>query len=160
MRKLEPNTALQDSRPEGNLRPDDEIVIPQDDLYVITWETNFGEFPNSNAEVTISTRLDATDNSNSLEDDACPPDENCTDVDLLSTRPHDKEVFDLTKETWSERSNDRIDDQQSSGGSDTIVPEVSDDENDDMIVDNESTKGEKQNLRPNPIPNFTDEYEY
>ena len=99
LRKLEPNRALQDSRPEGNLRPDDEIVIPQDDLYVITWETNFGEFPNSNAEVTISTRLDATDNSNSLEDDACPPDENFTEVDLRSTRPHDKEVFDLTKET-------------------------------------------------------------
>ena len=40
------------------------------------------------------------------------------------------------------------------------MPEVSDDENDDMIVDNESPKVEKHNLRPNPIPNFTDEYEY
>ena len=43
LRKYEPNTVLQDNRPKGNLQPDDEIIIPQDDLYVITWETNFGE---------------------------------------------------------------------------------------------------------------------
>ena len=28
---------------EQRLEPDEEIVIPQDDLYTITWETNFGE---------------------------------------------------------------------------------------------------------------------
>ena len=39
--KNEPNTVLRDIRPEGNLQSDDEIIIPQDDLYVITWETNF-----------------------------------------------------------------------------------------------------------------------
>ena len=54
--------------------------------------------------------------------------------------------------------NDWIDDQESSGGSDTIVPEVLDDENDDMIVENESPRGGNYNLRPNPTPNFTDEY--
>ena len=31
LRKYEPNTVLEDIRPEGNLQPDDEIVIPQDD---------------------------------------------------------------------------------------------------------------------------------
>ena len=36
LRKYEPNTVLQDIKPEGNLHPDDEIIIPQDDLYVIT----------------------------------------------------------------------------------------------------------------------------
>ena len=41
MRKYESHTVLKDVRPEGNLHPDDEIIIPQDDLYVITWETNF-----------------------------------------------------------------------------------------------------------------------
>ena len=41
------------------------------------------------------------------------------------------------------------------GGSDTIVPEVLESENDDMIVKNESPRGGKYNLRPNP--NFTDE---
>ena len=72
LRKNEPNTVLQDSRPEGNLQQDDETVIPRDDLYVISWETNFGEFHNSNEEVTIPTLLDAEDNFNSLEDDASP----------------------------------------------------------------------------------------
>ena len=36
LRKYEPNTVLQDIRPEGNLQPDDEFIIPQDDLYFIT----------------------------------------------------------------------------------------------------------------------------
>ena len=47
-----------------------------------------------------------------------------------------------------------------SGGSDTIVPEVLESENDDMIVENESPRGIKYNVRPNPTPNFTDEYRY
>ena len=42
-------------------------------------------------------------------------------------------------------------------GSDTIVPEVLDD---DMIVENENPRGGKYNLRPNPTPNFTEEYRY
>ena len=50
LRKYEPNTVLQDIRPEGNLQLDGEIIIPQDDLYVITWETKFGEFPYSTEE--------------------------------------------------------------------------------------------------------------
>ena len=66
LRKYEPNTVLQDDRPEGNLQPDDEIIIPQDDLYVITWETNFGEFLNSVEKTTFPTNLDATDASNDL----------------------------------------------------------------------------------------------
>ena len=40
LRKHEPTFPLS----EGNLQPYEEIVIPQDDLYVITWETNFGDF--------------------------------------------------------------------------------------------------------------------
>ena len=36
LRKYEPKSVLRDERPEGNLQPDDEIFIPQDDLYVIT----------------------------------------------------------------------------------------------------------------------------
>ena len=52
------------------------------------------------------------------------------------------------------------DDKTSSGGSDTIVPEVLESENDDMIVENESPRGGKYNLRPNPTPNYTDEYRY
>ena len=37
LRKYEPNTDLQDVRLEENSQPDSEIVIPQDNLYGITW---------------------------------------------------------------------------------------------------------------------------
>ena len=182
LRKYEPNTVLEDVRPEGNLHPDDEIIIPQDDLYVITWETNFGEFPNITEENTIPTRREALDTSNdyvnevgALDEiftdvdirstgprqiDTRAPDEIFTDVDLGSTGPHENDDFDSLEKTRSERLKDTPVDQKAPGGSDTIVPEVLDDEIDDMIVENESPRGGKYNLRPNPTPNFTDEYKY
>ena len=160
LRKYEPNTDLRDIRPEGNLQQDDEIVTPQDDLYVITWETNFGEFPNSAEKATFPTNLDATDASNDLVDVDSSPGEVFTDVDLGSTGPHQNNDVDMTEQTCPDRLTDQTDDQQSSGGRDTIVPEVSDDENDDVIVDDKSPRGGRYNLRPNPTPNFTDEYRY
>ena len=146
LRKYEPNTALQDIRSEGNLQPD-EIIIPQDDLYVITWETNFGEFPNFSDTNAIPTRQDGLGNSSNLDSDTITQDEIFTDVDLTSTGPHhekgarapdnnltsedlespglqENDDFDTTQETCSDRLNEQNDDQQSSGRSDTIVPEV------------------------------------
>ena len=159
LRKYEPNTVLRDNRPEGNLQPDDEIIIPQDDLYVTTWETYFGEFPDSTEKTTNLTRLDTTDTSNGVVDDVRKSDEIFTDVILRSTEPQENEKFESPGKIHSESTNDELDDQQSSGGSDTIVPEVLDDET-DMIVENESPRGGKYNLRTNPTPNFTDEYRY
>ena len=160
LRKYEPNAVPEDVRPEGNLQPDDEIIIPQDDLYVITWETNFGEFPNFTEENTIPTRRDALDTSKDFASEDRAPDEIFPDVDIRSTRPQENDDFVSLDKTRSERIKDTFDDQKSPGGSDTIVPEVSDDKNDDMIVENESPKRGKYNLRPNPTPNFTDEYRY
>ena len=160
LREYEPNTDLQDIRPEGNLQQDNDIVIPQDDLFVITWETDFGEFPNSFNEDTIPTRHESTDTSSGAGHEATPPDNIFTDVDLRSTGLHDNDDVDMTEQTCPDRLNDQSDDQQSLGGRDTIVPEVSDDENDDVIVDNKSPRGGRYNLRPNPTPNFTDEYRY
>ena len=164
LRKYEPNTVLQDIRPEGNLQPDDEIVIPQDDLYVITWETNFGEFPNSADETTLPTSQVGPRHFNDPGNDVLVPDEILTDVDLRSTGPqengarapaeflndedlgstgpHQNNDLESLDKARSDRINDRLGDQQSSGGSDTIVPEVLDDET-DMIVENESPRGGK-----------------
>ena len=182
LRKYEPNTVLQDISPQGNLQPDDETIITQDDLYVITWDTNFREFPNSTEESTIPTCREALNTSNDYankarapdeiftdedvtsngpqQNEARAPDESSTDVDCRSTGPHENDEFAPLEKTRSERINDSISDQQSSGESDTIVPELLDDENDEMIVENESPRGGKYNLRPNPTPNFTDEYRY
>ena len=53
LRKYNPNTDLRDVRPEGNLQADDEIVIPQDDLYITSWETEIDDFqPYSNLKNT------------------------------------------------------------------------------------------------------------
>ena len=43
LKKFVPNQPLEDNFREQRLQPDEEIVIPQDDLYIITWETDFGE---------------------------------------------------------------------------------------------------------------------
>ena len=43
LKKFVPNQSLEDKFREQQLQPDEEIVIPQDDLYIITWETDFGE---------------------------------------------------------------------------------------------------------------------
>ena len=52
-------------------------------------------------------------------------------------------IFDSLEKTRSGRTNDQLDGQQSTGGSDTIVPEVLDDENDDASVENEILRGGK-----------------
>ena len=91
LRKFEPNTALQDTRPEGNLQLD-KIIIPQDDLYVITWETNFGDFPDSTEENSFPSCRETLDASNDHDNDARAPDKNFTDVDLRSTGPHENDA--------------------------------------------------------------------
>ena len=78
LRKYEPNTVLQDIRPEGNLQPDDGMVIPQDDLYVITWETEFGDFPTPS--------LQDKGSPDSAYDPSGHRDQILTNVDLKSTR--------------------------------------------------------------------------
>ena len=82
-----------------------------------------------------------------------------TTVDFRSTGPHENVCFDVTQKTSSDRLSEPPDDQQSSGASDTIVPDVLDDD-DDMIVENESPRAGQYNLRPNPTPNFADQYRY
>ena len=93
------------------MQPDDESIIPQDDLYVLTWETKFGDFPNSTKEITIPTLLDVTDTPNGVVDDATSPGENFTNVDLGPTGPHENDDFDLTEKTRLDRTDDQIDDQ-------------------------------------------------
>ena len=41
LKKFVPNALLEDKYDGKNLQPDNEIVIPQDDLYTISWEVDF-----------------------------------------------------------------------------------------------------------------------
>ena len=81
-------------------------------------------------------------------------------MDFRSAGPHENDDFVPLEKTPPERMNDKFDDQQSPGGGDTIVPEVLDDEKEDMVVENESPRGRKYKIRPNPTPTLTDEYRY
>ena len=105
------------------MQPDDEIFIPQDDLYVLAWEINPREFPNSTENNTTPTHTDAADASNNLGEEASTPGEIFTDVNLRSTGPHENGNFEPPKKILSESTNDWLDDHQLLGGSDTTVPE-------------------------------------
>ena len=43
LKKFVPNQLLEDRCRDERLQPDEEIIIPQDDLYITTWETIYGE---------------------------------------------------------------------------------------------------------------------
>ena len=72
LKKFVPKQPLQDNCREERLQQHKEIVIPQDDLYTTTWETNFGDqlatgdnehIPNSlpNGEQTVTSDTNSTE---------------------------------------------------------------------------------------------------
>ena len=182
---------------------DDEIIIPQDDLYIISWETEYDDFPpnsefknasdnpsmNSDQRDAIITDLDlrSTRHDQNTDDAATEQRRDQLDeLDLRSTRlQHDtnsdeseqlpeqstENASDTDLESTGQQSNTDLEPgtTTSEGGKpdfsnprerDIIVPDLSDRETDDSVVENESPRGGKYNLRPNPTPNFTDEYRY
>ena len=208
LRKYTPNTTPQDIRPEGNLQADDEIIIPQDDLYIISWETNFDDFPpnsenrtvtnelptNSDEQDAIITDLDLRSTRRQTNTDAAHADDTDSDsrsneineADLRSARrqtntgadnteqyprnAHNEDRQSARRQQSTESENDELTNQDfprdenseisTSGGNDTTVPDVLIEETDDCVVENESPRGGRYKLRPNPTPNFTDEYRY
>ena len=61
------NQPLEDNFQEQQLQLDEEIVIPQDDLYVITWETDFGEQLVTRGNETIPTSMPNGERPNAAE---------------------------------------------------------------------------------------------
>ena len=177
LRNYTPNTTLQDTRPEGNLQADDEIIIPQDDLYIISWETNFDDFPpnteqqttpkdyptHSDEQDAILTDLDLRSARRQTNTESDNPDQYARDLpneDRQSDRRQqstESENIDLTNQDSPMDTKSKI---STSVGNDTSVPDVIMEETDDYVLKNESPRGGKYNLRPNPTPNFTDEYRY
>ena len=86
--------------------------------------------------------------------------ENAADADHRSTGRQsttDLETDPATSRSTSEAGKSEF---SNSRGKDIIVPDLSEIETDDTVVENESPRGGKYNLRPNPTRNFTDEYRY
>ena len=107
-----------------------------------------------------SARVQQDTNSDESEQMPEQPDENIADTDLSSTRPQSFTDFEIDENTSKSPSDAGGSDFLSSRGKDLIVPDLSDNEGDEMVVENESPRGRKYNLRPHPTPNFTDEYRY
>ena len=216
LKKFLPNQPLEDNFLEQRHQPDEEIVIPQDDLYVITWETDFGEqlvtrgnepiptsLPNGERPSTAENTNDANENdvdyiitreglnndnavhsrngrlshdvttSNDVTEEASndepdwpneaglpkahethsPNTANDLKKDkIIPESPKDKEIFpyeNLRTETDEQNSPRR--------GDDIIVPEISEN---DARNESLSPRGGKYNLRPNPNPNYSEDYRY
>ena len=208
LKKFIPNQPLEDNFREQRLQPDEEIVIPQDDLYVITWETDFGgqltarehdpiptslpigerpsaAQPNSNDahenEVVyiitrddpnyddhtmqsrngrlnddVTTRNETSEAPRNEESDwpnpAVSPKSQKKSLPNTADRPENDEIF-------SERNSMNENDVQTSPkrGDDIIVPEISEN---DARNERLSPRGGKYNLRPNPNPNYSEDFRY
>ena len=208
LKKFVSNQPLENNFQEQQLQPDEEIVIPQDDLYIITWETNSGEQLITRGHDPIPTNLPNGEQPHAAEPSHSNVDEN--EADYIITRDetnyadhatrsrNDRLNYDVTKrneaseaasnsesdwpnpavypksqektlpdpdkrpendEILSERNLTNENDAQNSPkrGDDNIVPEISEN---DARNESLSPRGGKYNLRPNPNPNYSEDFRY
>ena len=208
LKKFVPNQPPEDNFREQRLQPDDEIIIPQDDLYVITWETNFGEQLDTRGSEPIPASLTNDQQPSTAEANASDATENEVDYvitsdesNLTDRASHSRDerlnddvterneptavtennksdwpnpaVFPKNQEnslpntadgpendeTFSERNSMNENNAQNSPkrGDDISVPEISEN---DARNESLSPRGGKYNLRPNPNPNYSEDFRY
>ena len=208
LKKFVPNQPLEDNFREQRLQPDDEIIIPQDDLYVITWETNFGEQLDTRGSEPIPTSLTNDEQQTTAEPNASDASENEVDyvitsdesnfTDRASHSRNERLIDDVTKRNKATEAirNDEFDwpnpavspktqeksvpktaeglkddanfpernlmnekdaENSPNRGDDIIVPEISQNEEGN---ENLSPRAGKYNLRPNPTPNYSEDFRY
>ena len=85
-KKFVPNQPLEDNFREQQLQPDEEIVIPQDDLYVITWETDFGEQLFTRGNEPIPTSVPSGEQPNAAQPNTSDAHENEVDYVITSDK--------------------------------------------------------------------------
>ena len=105
LKKFVPNQPLEDNFREQRLQPDEKIIIPQDDLYVITWETDFGEQFIAREHDPIPTSLPIGERPSAAQPNA--NDAHANEVDYIITR--DESNYD-DHSTWNRngRLNDDV----------------------------------------------------
>ena len=99
-----------------------------------TWETNFGDLQADHRNETYDQNNERTTNSSDDTEAVEQPDQILTDVDLRSTGRPATDEFSPNPISQEDDAQSFHDDKTSSAGSNTIVPEVLESENDDMIV--------------------------
>ena len=112
------------------------------------------------------TDAESTNTDNDVTDEESASNESCSerttrnDVTEKQMRPRENNSGDEFNriENESDVTNDLKDSENvSNTGADITVPGISENGNSN---ENSSPRGGKYNLRPNPTPNFTDEYRY
>ena len=98
-----PNQPLEDNFREQQLQPDEELVIPQDDLYVITWETDFGEQLVTRGTEPIPTSIPNGERPSAPQSKSDDAHEN--EVDYIITRDESNHA-DRAEHNRNERLND------------------------------------------------------
>ena len=183
LKKFVPNAPLEDKYEGEKLQPDNEIVIPQDDLYSISWEVDF-EYdlfePRKEDWTDVATRrpTDTEDSSVDhyvIENERSSASENesrserineddVTENEIWPTKKNNSDESSPLNETPYEDDNEndvtndfKNTENVSNRGADITVPGISEKES---FEENFSPRGGRYNLRPNPNPNFTDEYRY
>ena len=208
LKKFVPNQQLGGIFREQQLQPDEEIVIPQDDLYIITWETDFGKQLITRGHDPIPTSLPNGEQPNAAEPSHSDVDENEADYiitsdetnyadhaarsrnerlnDDVTKRNEASEATSNEESDWpnpavypenpekplpntderlkkdgkfSKRKSMNENDVQNSPnrGDDSTVPEISEN---DARNESLSPRGGKHNLRPNPNPNYSEDFRY
>ena len=88
LKSFVPNQPLQDNFQPERLQQDEEIVIPQDDLYMITWETNFGEQLPTRGSEPIPTSLPNCERPITTEANTSDANENEADYVITTDSPN------------------------------------------------------------------------
>ena len=88
LKKFVPNQPLLDNFQQERLQQDEEIVIPQDDLYKITWETNFGEQLATRGNEPIRTSLPNAERPITTESNTNDANENEADSIITTDSPN------------------------------------------------------------------------
>ena len=183
LKKFVPNAPLEDKYDVEKLQPDNEIVIPQDDLYTISWEVNFEyelfeprkddwtdvapRWPTDAEDGSLDHYVIEDEHSHASENESRSERTNEDDVTENETRTQSRNSRDVSSPlddttNGTQNENDVTNDLQDAGnvsnrGADFTVPGISEKENSEEHF---SPRGRRYNLRPNPNPNFTDEYRY
>ena len=168
---------------EEKLQSDEEIVIPQDDLYTISWEVDLDydlfetrkvdwpdtatRPPNDAVSGEVDCYVTEDERSSTNNDECSSSEKNENDVIENEIRPRSASSQDAPSplnesSIGTENENDVTNDLEnteitSNGGADFTVPGISENGKNE---ENSSPRGGKYNLRPNPNPNFCDEYRY
>ena len=89
LKKYVPNQSLEDNFRDERLQPYEEIVIPQDDSYTISWETNFGDQLATRGNEAIPTSLPNGEQLVTAEANSSDVHENEADYIITTDNPND-----------------------------------------------------------------------